>query len=172
MERREYKPRTPRLRTPAEALESLRDTCARSEKCCFDLRRTLRRWAISPEDSERIMASLIADRFVDDARYAPAFVRDKMRFSKWGSHKIAAALRAKGISKEIIEESLSQLEPESMKDKLLENIRRKCARTKARDRYDLRDKLIRYGASQGYDFSDVLDAVREVIGSLDDPERE
>ena len=157
-----------RLKTPAEALDSLRRQCARSEKCISDIRRTLYRWNISPEEHDKIIGSLLSDRFIDEQRYASAFVRDKVRFSKWGIRKISAALRAKGIPQDIIDQAISEIVSSDMQDKLLENIRRKSSHTQAKNRYDLRNKLIRYGLSQGYDLTEVLDAVNTVTGTSDD----
>ena len=110
----------------------------------------------------------MSDRFIDEQRYASAFVRDKVRFSKWGIRKISAALRAKGIPQDIIDQAMSEIVSSDMQDKLLENIRRKSSHTQEKNRYDLRNKLIRYGLSQGYDLTEVLDAVNTVTGTSDD----
>ena len=63
--------------TPTIALARLQRTCARQEKCRSDVRRKLRLWGIETVEAVRIEQLLVANKFVDDARYACAFVREK-----------------------------------------------------------------------------------------------
>jgi len=57
------------------------------EVCTFDARQKLQRMEIEGEEADVIIASLTKDKFIDDARYASAFVRDKSRLAGWGSAK-------------------------------------------------------------------------------------
>lgn len=63
-------------------------------------------------------AKLLADRFIDDNRYAEAFVRDKIRLSGWGARKIRTSLRLKGIAAAIIDEALARLDPANQSERL------------------------------------------------------
>ena len=40
----------------------------------------------------RVIAALVKGCFVDDERFARAFANDKVRYNKWGRHKIDQAL--------------------------------------------------------------------------------
>ena len=97
-----------RDKTPDEALAALMRLCARAERSEEDARRLMTRWGIAPADRERVLERLRRDRFIDDARYAEAFVREKLRLSGWGEYKIRTALQRKGVSKERIDAALSQ----------------------------------------------------------------
>lgn len=152
-----------REKTPEQALRSLMNLCVKTERSEFDVRRLLERWGIAAEERQRIVDTLVRERFVDNRRYAEAYVREKVRFSGWGRFKIRAALRAKRIDESIIEEALGQVDGASMREKLEHRLQMKMARTKARDEYDLRGKLIRYGTGLGFDTDTVLEVVEDLL---------
>ena len=78
-----------------DALVRLETLCARSEQSTGEAREKLRRWGILSADAEKIIDSLVDRRFIDNARFARAFARDKIRFSKWGRIKVSQKLREK-----------------------------------------------------------------------------
>lgn len=155
--------KTPRTKTPEQALLSLMRTCARAEKCSSDAVRSMRRWGLSEEDIKEVLCRLVRERFIDDGRYAAAYVREKMRFSGWGERKIRAALRAKSIASRTIDEAMSQLVPEDNAERLRDMLQKKAAKTTARDLYDLKGKLVRFGMSRGFDLDDVLEATEQIL---------
>lgn len=93
----------PRTKTPEQALAALMRLCARAERSEEDARRLMTRWGVAPADREQVLERLRRDRFIDDARYAEAFVREKINLSGWGARKIADALHRKRIARETIE---------------------------------------------------------------------
>ena len=74
------------------------DLCARSEQCEADIRQKLYRLGLSSGEVQQIVSQLIDEKFIDNARFARSFARDKCRFSCWGRHKIRLALAAKRLS--------------------------------------------------------------------------
>ena len=81
-----------------EILSRLTARCSTTELCLSDIRKKLDATDIMEKEKERILHRLLDEGYVDEARYARAFVRDKFRFSGWGKVKIAQGLRAKQIS--------------------------------------------------------------------------
>ena len=65
--------------TEQGAYLQLAQLCARSEHCQYDMLEKMRRWEMSEEAQARVMQRLISERYVDDERYASAFVYDKIR---------------------------------------------------------------------------------------------
>ena len=88
--------------SPEKALMRLEELCARAEHSSGELRRKLYGWRISGTDADDIIESLRRRRFVDDERFARAFVRDKYRFNHWGRLRIRIELRAKGVDGDVI----------------------------------------------------------------------
>lgn len=156
------KPTQPRTKSPEQALSSLMAMCARAERSSGDARRLMTRWGVAPADQERVLQRLIDERFIDDARYAAAFIRDKSRFNGWGEYKISSELSRKGVSREIINDAMESLSNEDLKDQLQKIMERKVRSVKCENSMQLRDKLMRFGLSRGYS----MNLVREVIGEV------
>lgn len=159
-------PRERRTKTPEQALTTLMRLCARAEKSEGDARRLMRSWGVPEPEAEKVLARLVHDRFIDDARYADAFVREKLRLSGWGEYKLRAALQRKGIARETIDAALEQIDRTGMTDRLAERLARKARNTRATTPYELRTKLIRYGLSLGYDYETVLETVSQSIKNI------
>ena len=134
----------PRTKTPEQALAALMRLCARAERSEEDARRLMTRWGVAPSDRERVLERLRRDRFIDDARYAEAFVR------------------------ETIERALAALDAGTARERLADLLRRKVRTTRAATPYELKNKLIRYGLAQGYDYEAVRDAADALIATTDD----
>ncbi len=166
------KGRQPRQKSPEQALSSLMALAARAEKSSGDARRLMDRWGIERGAQEQILEQLQRDRFIDDERFAAAYIREKINLSGWGRFKIQRQLQQKGISREIIEEQLSLIDTQKMDERLGEMIQRRARSVKYKDKYQLRDKLIRYGASLGYDFSSVSEAVNRAISHIKNEDQE
>ena len=157
-----------RAKTPEQALAALMRLAARSEKSSGDALRLMRNWEVEPSARQGVLQKLIDSKFIDDRRYAEAFVRDKMRFSGWGSFKLRSALHAKGIAGEIVDEVLRSLDRNDMTDRLRDRLERKIRSVKYSSRYDLKTKLMRYGASLGFDFESVADVVDSLISDIEE----
>ena len=118
--------RTKKSKTVEQALASLMRECARSERSSGDALRLMKRWGLSDADAQRVLQRLQAERFIDDCRYAEAFVRDKLNLSGWGAYKIKSALRTKGVSNEIINEVVApMIAATDMSERLEEIMRRR-----------------------------------------------
>lgn len=157
-----------RAKSPEQALAALMRLAARSEKSSGDAMRLMRNWEVEPAARAGVLQKLIDSKFIDDRRYAEAFVRDKMRFSGWGAFKLRSALHAKGIAGEIVDEVLRSLDRDNMADRLRDRLERKMRTVKFTSRYDLKTKLMRYGASLGYDFESVADVVDSLISDIEE----
>lgn len=160
-------PREKRAKTPEQALAALMRLCARAEKSEGDARRLMRGWGLTEQDAERVLARLVRERFIDDARYAEAFVREKLRLSGWGEYKIRTALQRKGIRRETIDAALAQADRSGMGERLAQQLARKLRTVKSATPYELKTKLVRYGLSLGYDYETVLETVSGLVKDTD-----
>ncbi len=160
--------RVKRDKTPQQALHSLMRMCARSERSSGDALRLMKRWGVADVDARKVLSQLQADRFIDDARFAEAFVRDKLNLSGWGAYKIKMALRAKGVAKEIIEEVVApMIEATDMKERLEDIMQRKMRTLKYSSVYEAKTKLIRFAASRGYDMDEVIECASRILNNYD-----
>ena len=156
--------RTKRTKTPQQALQSLMRMCARSERSSGDALRLMKRWGVADDEARKVLARLQAERFIDDRRFAEAFVRDKLNLSGWGAYKIKMSLRAKGVAREIIEEVVSQMiEATDMKERLEDIMQRKMRTLKYSSTYEAKTKLIRFAASRGYDIEEAVECASKIL---------
>ena len=157
--------REQKAKTPEQALQSLMRMCARSERSSGDALRLMKRWGVADDAARKVLSKLQADRFIDDARYAEAFVRDKLNLSGWGAYKIKSALRTKGVSKDIIDEVIApMIEATDMKERLEDIMKRKLRTLKYSSAYDAKNKLIRFAASRGYELDEAIECASKIVG--------
>lgn len=136
-----------------EAWEWAARRCAGRETCASDIERHLRTRGIPTEETEEIIQRLYDERYLDDARYATAYARDKMRFDHWGRLKIGYSLRVKGIADGVVREALGELDEEEYLGVLravLETKRRSLHRLEGRA---LRQKLLAFAQQRGFELS-------------------
>jgi len=105
--------------------------------------------------------------FVNDSNYTKAFISDKLKSQ--GSQKIKYTLIQKGISKESIDEELSNLNKENEKNVALNIAKKKLniIKNKENDNYKISGKLYRYLISKGYGYDVTNEVVKEIM-SLDE----
>ena len=157
--------RVKKNKTPQQALQSLMRMCARSEHSSGDALRLMKRWGVADDEARKVLARLLSERFIDDVRYAEAFVRDKLNLSGWGAYKIKMSLRAKGVSREVVEEVVvPMIEATDMTERLEEIMQRKMRTLKYTSSYDAKSKLIRFAASRGYDMEQAVECASRVVG--------
>jgi regulatory protein len=145
-----------------EALQRLQRLCVKQEKCLADVRKKMCSWSLSLPEMEEVERRLLAGKFVDEARYAAAFAREKAELSRWGALKVKAALRAKKVGDEFISRALSELDGARQKEILSKILQKKAQTIQAKSPHDLLAKLMRFGLSRGYEYGEVQAAVREL----------
>ena len=136
-----------------EAYLQLAALCAQAEHCEQEMRDKMRRWELDETVQNRIVDRLIKERYVDDERYARAFVKDKIRYNKWGRRKVQQALWKKRIDADIQQRVLDEIEEKEYLDILRPLLKQKRKSIKAENDYELNRKLVRFALSRGFDFS-------------------
>lgn len=143
------------------ALSKTMALCSQREYCIDDIRGKLRSWNVGDKDADRIIDTLIKENFINETRYAGAFVKDKFNYNKWGKVKIAAHLRIKKMPSEIIQSALDSIDNEIYTQTMREIISSHRRSVKAKNQYDLKGKLLRYGLSKGYESNLLYDILNE-----------
>lgn len=145
--------------TADEILYKLAARCSVSEQCLSDIEAKLSRYDLTEEEHTRILRHLVEEKYVDDRRYAEAYVKDKYRFNKWGRIKIAQGLRMKGIDTETIKSAMGAIDEEEYMDILRDLIKAKRRSTRGSSEYEINGKLIRFATGRGFEFA----AIRECL---------
>ena len=147
------------MKTEQEAYLTLAALCARSEHCQWEMLEKMRRWELDDAAQSRVMARLVKERYVDDERYARAFVKDKVRYNKWGRRKVEQALWQKRIDDDIRERVLDEVDEEEYLNVLRPLLKQKRKSIKAENDYELKQKLVRFALGRGFTY----DIIRQCI---------
>ena len=142
-----------------EAYLALATLCAQAEHCQYEMTEKMRRWGLSEEAQARIMERLVNERYVDDERFARAFIKDKVCYNKWGRRKVEQALWQKHIDKDIRQRALDDVDDEEYLAVLRPLLKQKRKSTKAENDYELNRKLVRFALGRGFTF----DIIRQCI---------
>lgn len=115
----------------AQVLERVQQAAAREEARVIALRllqrrfrsraeveRALRRRHITGETMTTVVAQLRRDGWIDDARFARSWVRDRTALSPRGPRRLRAELLSKGVAPEVADEAIGALLPRALEDAL------------------------------------------------------
>ena len=141
------------------ALTSL-DYCARSAK---DIESTLRRKGYVPPAVEAIVARLIENGLIDDARFARRMAEVQSK-KPTGLYAFKRKLRAKGISDDDAEEALSAFDDAQQRDAALMAAQTLYRKYAALPRREARAKLSQALARRGFPWDAVSAAVDDLVG--------
>ncbi len=125
--------------------------CSRAEKCESDVRTYLFKQHVDSDVVEKIIDSLKEDKFVDNDRYARAFVSDAFKFNKWGRLKIRQALLAKGISDKVMAEPLSEIDESAYMSLIESLLKSKLKTARGDDEYKIKASVFRFAYSRGFE---------------------
>lgn len=141
--------------------DKMRALCSRREYCSSDIfAKVVKALDGDKEASRTVVDRLISEKYIDDSRYAAAFVRDKSSISGWGETKIRYMLSAIGIARDVISQALNETDPDKASSRLEKLMVRKAAALK--DDPQRRLKLIRYGLGRGYLYEEVSSVVDRI----------
>jgi regulatory protein len=144
------------------ALNKAMALCAGREYCSSDINAKLESWGLNDTEVNSVISMLIKDDFINDKRYAEAFVRDKYHHNKWGKVKIASHLKAKKIASELISSALASLDEDQYRQMARDTIDSHRKHVKAKNQYDLKGKLLRFGLSKGFESNLLYDILNEI----------
>lgn len=153
--------------TPESAYARLEVLCNRAEHSTGELRDRLRRWGLTPGDTNSVIERLASRRLVDDSRFARMFVREKIEYCGWGRRKIAMALRAKGVDADTTAETLEDIDTEIYDSRLAEIVGRKLRSLPDPASYESRTKAFRFAVGRGFEPDRVIKAIQTLTTSKD-----
>jgi regulatory protein len=96
--------------TPGMALQKARQFCAYQERSHRQVATKLYDWGLRKQEAEEVIASLIADQYLNEERFALQFAGGKFRMKQWGRVKIAEALKLQQVSPYNIRKALEGID--------------------------------------------------------------
>jgi regulatory protein len=136
--------------------------CSRKEYSSYDVRCKLIEWECVDDSINTIMAVLTEKNYIDDERFAAAFVNDKIRFNKWGKYKTAMMLKQHNVDKKIIDKTIESFNKTEYQNILTAELKKKQRSLKTSDKFEVKNKLFRFAAGRGFE----PDVINKAILSL------
>ena len=130
--------------TYESALARAASLCSRGEHAEAEMRRKLRQWGAETGDADRVVEWLVDNGFIDNSRYAHAFVYDKSRFDLWGRVKIRHQLRLNGVTGDVVEEAMAEIDEDEYVANLRMLLAAKSRTLTVADPYKRKASLMRY----------------------------
>ncbi len=154
--------KNPTTKTEAQAQASLAALCARGEHCTGEMDEKMRRWGLDEDARGRVISYLVEQKFVDDERFARAYVNDKVRYDRWGRRKIEQGLWQKKVAEDIQHRVLDEVPSQLYEETLLPMMQAKWPTIKAETDYERSLKLIKWAMGRGYE----MDVIRRCIDRM------
>jgi regulatory protein len=162
--RKEYGAQIPKkLWTPQEAKVKIAAYCAYQERSQEDVRAKLAERGIYGTEAEDLIATMISEGFLNEERFAKAYVRGKYRLKKWGRNKIIHELKFRKISSNCIKSGLKEIDGDEYWNLLLQVTDKKWQSLNEGDVLKKKYKIQQFLAGRGFEQDLIQLAINEII---------
>ena len=152
--------------TIKEAKEKAMRFCSRKECCRKEIYDKSVSWGCTNAEAHEIVDFLVEQKFVDEDRYTEAFVKDKLRFNKWGRVKIAYMLHSQNIDKNIILDVFSGIDETEYCRILFEELKKKYKTINGKP-IEIRKKLFCFATGRGFESDIVHNTISKIVDRED-----
>lgn len=149
--------------TVDEARKKLESYCAYQERCHKEVKAKLKDMRMIPEAIDKIMVHLIEHNFLNEERFAKAYVRGKFRIKKWGKNKLERELKFRDISKYSIESALKEIDLDDYYKTLDELTKKRIEEVKEKNPYKKKKKVADYLFYRGWESQLVYEKLNEFL---------
>jgi len=137
--------------------------CAYRERSSQEVYDKLSAMGVEGADADGVIDMLRTEGFLDDHRFAKAYVHGKFEIKQWGRIKITYGLKAKGIPSSVISEALELLDEDQYMATLRKLAERKLANERENHPLKKKNRLYRYLTGKGYEAYLIRDIIDELI---------
>ena len=146
-----------------EAQKKLEFYCAYQERSHKEVVTKLKDMRMIPDAIDVIVVHLIQNNFLNEERFAKAFVRGKFRIKKWGKNRLKLELKRKDISRTIIDIALKEIDAADYLETFHALAEKKAETIKEPNSYKKKKKLADYLLYRGWESPLVYDVVNTLI---------
>ena len=150
--------------TVDEAKKKIEHYCAYQERCHKEVKTKLREMRMIPEAIDHILVHLIERNFLNEERFAKAFVSGKFRIKKWGKNRLVRELKLRDISKYSIDSALKEIDIDEYYKTLDELTKKRIAQVKEPNPYKKKKKVADYLLYRGWESHLVYERLTMYLG--------
>ncbi|AEV32635.1 hypothetical protein Oweho_1647 [Owenweeksia hongkongensis DSM 17368] len=143
-----------------EAREKIRAFCAYRERSQYEVRERLYEYGLYTDAVNQEISSLIQENFLNEERFARAFVRGKFSIKKWGRVKIKQALYPHQLSDYVLKKAFTEIEEDDYLKTLQDVIEKKARTVKLKNEFERNGKIAQYAISRGFEPSLVWEIIK------------
>ncbi len=133
------------------ATEKLKKYCAYQERCHQEVLDKLYKLGLYKSEVDQVVVNLLQENFLNEERFAEAFVSGKFRIKKWGRTKIIGHLKQKRISEYCIKKGLKQIDESDYLTTLDYWIERKMRESTETDTFKKKGKVAVFAIQKGFE---------------------
>jgi len=133
------------------ATEKLKNYCAYQERSHQEVTDKLYKLGLFKNEVNEVITRLIQEDFLNEQRFAEAFVSGKFNIKKWGKVKIKAQLKQKRISDFCIKKGMEVIEEGDYFETLTYWIERKKREIKEEDEFKKKGKIAVFVIQKGFE---------------------
>jgi regulatory protein len=142
-----------------QALYKAASFCAYQERTAKEVQQRMSEWGLLEADIAVVLNELKAQNYLNELRFAQAFAGGKFRVKKWGRLKIKQELKLRGLSNELIQKGLQEIDPDDYEAALHDLIAKKAHALRGQESLVLKQKLLRFALSKGFESDLTWDAI-------------
>jgi len=146
----------------AKSQERIAAYCAYQERCIAEVRSKLEELGLNPSQIDPVLDKLTNEGFLNEERFAEAFVKGRFTLKKWGRIRIRQELKMRDIPEDIIIKAIEQIDGEEYWAVLKYLAERKWKLTQEPNELKKKAKVQRFLVFRGFE----NDLIRDVIGEL------
>jgi len=144
----------------SEALKKLEKYCAYQERSHKQVFQKCRDYGLTEDEANQILIELISSNFLNEQRFAEAYVKGKFKIKSWGKQKIVQGLNTAGVSKKLIENTIEEIDPKAYRDTLIHLANKKRATLKTGTEFEKVIKIHRFLLSKGYKYDEISEVLK------------
>jgi regulatory protein len=148
--------------TKEQSLQKLKQYCAYQERCHQEVREKLFQLGCPIRDHDEVIGALIEENYLNEERFAVAFVGGKWRVKRWGRVKIKYELKLKQISAYCVKKAMTQVDEDEYLEVLQKLAEEKYESLKSNQHIIRRKKTMDYLVAKGFE----SDLVRAIVTKL------
>lgn len=139
------------------------DFCAYQERSQQQVRDKLYDYGLHQDEVEEVLSELITEGFINEERFARAFIGGKFRMKKWGRQKILQSIRPHKISDYCLRKGIEEINPDEYWKVLLDHTEKKYHQLKGNSAYIIKGKLTQHLYTKGFEADLIKEAVDQIV---------